>query len=217
VKREWRSALTAALLVAGAAVAEAQIIDPRGARGAGRPKAWTSLFAGWTNHNTLCEPESGACWEFGDALQWRGTLEFPVGNGVTLGAVGTMSRLPLRYHGGPLDSCSACDADANVTQLLGQLRIGGGSGIHQVIDITAGKTLFSNFRTTDGTQLNQGRSESNWTLGIGIGIGLPLSPRAQVILSQEYGIIIGERVPGQSSNTAQHRTLRLGGRVGLGG
>ena len=220
MKRTWflGAALSVALATA-ATTADAQIIDPGRDRPrgfVGQPKAWVSLFAGFAQHQGLCEPESESCWSFGDALQWRAALDFPIGNGAQIGVVGTHAKMPLIYSGGLLSGCSGCDADANVSSLLGQLRIGGGSGIHQVIDVTAGMTLYSNFRRTDGTRLDPERTVSNWTFAIAPGIALPLSPRAQVILAQEWGIVVGKRVSGRSTNSAQTQTLRLGFRYGLG-
>lgn len=218
MKRTFLAAVIALLTLRTIAV-DAQIIDSgrdgRTRRVPGTPRAWTSIFAGWTQQQGLCDPDSNSCWDFGSALQWRGTLEFPMGNGVTLGAVGTHSRMPLTYSDGLL---GGTDADANVSQILGQLRIGGGAGIHQVIDVTAGMTLFSNFRqASDGARIGPEGTTRNWSFGLGYGFALPLSPRAQVILLQEYGLIIGKRVSGRSSNTAQNQTLRLGLRLGLGG
>ena len=215
MKRTIIVAGVAALVAAGAA--DAQIIDGGrdGRSRIGAPKAWTSLFVGWTQHQALCDPDSDSCWDFGSAMQWRGTLEVPVGNGVTVGAVGTHARMPLRYSSGLL--VGSVDADANVSQVLGQLRVGGGAGIHQVIDITAGMSLFSNFRrTSDGQRIGPTGTTRNWSFALGYGFALPLSPRAQVILLQEYGIVVGKRLQGQSSNTAQSQTLRLGMRLGLG-
>ena len=215
MKRTLIAAGIVALLATRASAADAQIIDSRGGGRAGAPRAWTSLFAGYLQHQRLCDPDSGACWNFGSGLQWRGTLEFPVGNGVTLGVVGTRARLPLIYESGLLGQV---DADANVNQVLGQLRIGGGTGIHQVIDVTAGMSMFSNFqRESDGEALGPGGTKKNWTFALAYGFALPFRPRAQLILLQEYGLVIGKRVPNQSGNTAQQQTTRLGLRLGLGG
>jgi opacity protein-like surface antigen len=214
VKRTLVAAGIVALLVTRASAADAQIIDSRGGGRAGTPGAWTSLFAGYMQHQRLCDPDSSSCWNFGSGLQWRGTLEFPVGNGVTLGVVGTRARLPLIHE----SALGNVDADANVNQVLGQLRIGGGSGIHQVIDVTAGMSMFSNFqRESDGEALGSGGTKKNWTFALAYGFALPFRPRAQLILLQEYGLVIGKRMAGQSSNTAQQQTTRLGLRLGLGG
>lgn len=213
--------MTRALLVvlglsfAGAEIAEAQIIQ--GPVSSGEPIAWTSLSIGWLNHQGLCDPDSNACWDFGSAPQWRGTLEFPMGRGATIGAAASIARVPLIYNGSltGANSCAGCDADAHVTQYMANFRIGGGTGFHQVIDLNAGMTVFSNFRSTSGAKLG-GKAVSDFSFALGYGFAYSISPRVQIMLLQDYGLVIHKRQPGSSRNTAQQSTLRVGGRFGLG-
>jgi hypothetical protein len=201
--------------LAGAAAAHAQIIDSRIGR-TRDPIAWTSLSIGWFRQNPLCDQETNACWDFGSAPQWRGTLEFPMGRGATVGGAATIARVPLVYNGGiGANSCVQCDADANIVQYLANVRIGGGSGFHQVIDLNAGTTVFSNFRSTTGTRLG-GKAVTDWSFSVGYGFGYSLSPRMQIMLLQEYGLVIHARQSGSAERTAQQSTIRIGGRVGLG-
>jgi opacity protein-like surface antigen len=211
-----RRLLLVGFLVGIAQAANAQIIDAGGSgRRFGQPNAWVSLNIGWLQQGGLCDPGSGSCWDFGNALQWRGTLEYPMGRGATIGVAATTARVPLGYSS-PTACASRCDADANVSQYLGQLHIGGGTGIQQAIDISAGMTVFTNFRATDGTRLAPAKAVSNFSFLVGYGLALPLSQNFHVTLSQEYGQIIGKRVSGQSRNTAQQNITRIGARVGLG-
>lgn len=211
-----RRLLLVSLLLAGAQSATAQIIDAGGSgRRFGQPNAWVSLNIGWLQQGGLCDPGSNSCWDFGNALQWRGTLEYPIGRGATIGAAATTARVPLRYSSATTCS-SVCDADANVSQYLGQLHLGGGTGIQQAIDVSAGMTVFTNFRATDGTRLAPAKAVSNFSFAVGYGLALPLSQNFHITLLQEYGQIIGKRMSGQSSNTAQQNITRLGARVGLG-
>jgi hypothetical protein len=199
----------------GAAAAHAQIIDSRIGR-TRDPIAWTSLSIGWFRQNALCDQETNACWDFGSAPQWRATLEFPMGRGATVGAAATIARVPMVYNGGiGANSCVRCDADANIVQYLANVRIGGGSGFHQVIDLNAGTTVFSNFRSTTGTRLG-GKAVTDWSFSVGYGFAYSLSPRMQIMLLQEYGLVIHARQSGSAERTAQQSTIRLGGRVGLG-
>lgn len=204
-----------AVLVVSGATLDAQIIDSRRI-GTGQPIAWTSLSVGWLQHGRLCDPGSNSCWDFGSAPQFRATLELPMGRGATIGVAGTTSRVPLLYEGGVLSGCNRCDADANVSQVLANLRIGGGSGFHQVIDVNAGATLFSNFRTVDGVKLDPDGMVSSFTFTLGYGFGYPLTQRFHLMLLQDFGLVIHKRMSGQTNNTAQQSTLRIGGRYGLG-
>ncbi|MEX2154528.1 MAG: hypothetical protein WD825_14395 [Gemmatimonadaceae bacterium] len=204
------------LSLAGAELAEAQIIEAP--RSLGEPLAWTSLSIGWLRHQALSDPESGAQWDFGDAPQWRGSLEMPIGRGATIGVAATTARVPLIYNGSltGMNSCTRCDADANITQYMGNVHIGGGGGFHQVIDLSAGMTVFSNFRRTDGSPLGPGPAVSDFSFAVGYGFGYSFSPRMQIMLLQDYGLVIHKRQSGQSTRTAQQSTLRVGGRFGLG-
>lgn len=195
--------------------ASAQIIDSR--RVSTGPLAYTSLGIGWLQHGGLCDPDSNSCWNFGAAPQFRASLEMPLGrSGASFGAAGTTARVPLTYVGGILSGCSQCDADANVSQLLATLHIGGGSGFHQVIDLNAGMTLYSNFQATDGTRLDPSGTRSLFNFSLGYGFGYPLTPRLSVMVLQEYGLVIGKRQAGEPNNTAQQSVLRIGARYGLG-
>ena len=212
-----RRLLFVALSVAITQAASAQIIDAGGSgRRFGQPNAWASLGVGWLQQGGLCDPGSNSCWDFGNAMQWRGTLEYPMGRGATIGAAATTARVPLRYQS-TLACATVCDADANVSQYLAQLHLGGGTGIQQAIDITAGMTVFTNFRAKDtGVRLEPAKAVSNFSFGVAYGFAFPIKSNFHVTLVQEYGQIIGKRVSGQSSNTAQQNITRIGARVGLG-
>lgn len=205
--------VAASLLPALAWSAEAQIIQPSIRT---QPVAWTSLAVGWFQQGEVCGAD--ACWDFGGAPQFRVTLERPLGSRATLGVAATAARAPLIYRGGLLGgSCSSCDADANVTQFLGQFHMGGsGSGFHQVVDVSAGATMYSNFRGTDGTRLGPGGASFDVTFGVGYGFGVALSPRTHVTLVQGWGLTLHERQPGRSENTSVQQTTRIGARFGLG-
>lgn len=201
----------AALVVVAATVADAQIIRPTVRT---RPVAWASLSAGWLQQNDICGADTGACWDFGGAPQFRATLEMPVGTSAALGVAATRARVPLVYSGSLVlpGSCGQCDADANVSQLFGNFRFGSGNvGFHQVIDVSAGTTIYSNFRSTDGTKLGTGKAVNDVTFGLGYGFGYSLSPRSQVFLVQEWMLVLHERQSGSSENTSAQQIVRIGG------
>ena len=211
--------LVVGLSVAGAVLAQAQIID--GSRRSRDPIAWTSLSIGWFHQNGFCDADSQACWDFASAPQWRGTLGVPLGRGATIGVAASTARVPLIYNGfagGAIatNTCGGCDADANVTQYFGNLHIGNGSGFQQVIDLNAGMTVFSNFRTSSGGTRLGGKAASNFTFALGYGFGYSFTPRAQIMVLQEYGLVILKRQTGSSNNTAQQTNLRIGFKYGLG-
>ena len=205
--------------VLGTTTVEAQIIQPTLRT---RPIAWTSLSVGWFQQDDICGADTGACWYFGGAPQFRGTLELPLGRTgeAAVGVAASTARVPLTYSGSLVlpGSCGTCDADANVTQLLGTFRYGSGSsgGFHQVIDLSAGTTMYSNFRGTDGTKLGTGKSVNAVSFGLGYGFGYSLSPRTQVILTQEWMLVLHKRQAGTAENTTSQQNIRIGGRIALG-
>ena len=212
-----RRLLTFALILAAAQSAGAQIIDAGGAgRRFGQPNSWVSLGIGWLNQGRLCDPDSDSCWNFGNAPQWRASLEYPIGRGATVGVAATTARMPMIYQA-QLVCTGGCDADANVSQYMAQLHLGGGTGIQQAIDISAGMTSFTNFRSADtGARLAPTKAVSNFSFAVAYGLALPIKQNFHVTLAQEYGQIIGKRMSGQSRNSAEQNVTRLGVRVGLG-
>ena len=203
-----------ASLVAG--TADAQIIRPQFNRA---PAAYVSLGLGWLSQQGFCDKDSGDCWDFGNAPQWRASFEMPLGyGGSAWGVVGTLARVPLQYEGsGLLNSCARCDADANIWQLMGLFKMSGGQGFHQVIDVAAGAAMFNNFRAVNGgTRLGTGKTTTRFTGTIAYGFGYGFSPRSEMFLEQEYGIVFLPRTPGNNNNMAQQQTLRIGARFGIG-
>jgi hypothetical protein len=204
-------------MLAAAQSAGAQIIDAGGSgRRFGQPNSWASLGIGWLNQGRLCDPGSNSCWNFGSAPQWRASLEASMGRGATIGVAATTARVPMVYQA-QLVCFNGCDADANVSQYMAQLHLGGGTGIQQAIDISAGMTSFTNFRSADtGTRLEPAKAVSNFSFAIAYGLALAIRQNFHITLGQEYGQIIGKRMPGQSRNSAEQNVTRLGVRLGLG-
>jgi hypothetical protein len=203
-------------LVAGALASPIQAQIIRGAIGR-QPVAFTSLSLGWTQTGRLCDARSNACWDFNGAPQWRASLEVPVGRGAAFGVAGTRARAGLLYQGAPLSGCGSCDANANISQLLATFRIGGGGelGFHQLIDLSAGATLFSNFRSTSGARLSSGTTtDVSFSLGYGFGYGI--SQSVELMVAEDYGLIIHSHSMSGTSNSIQQSTLRAGVRLSLG-
>jgi hypothetical protein len=213
-----RGLFVLALLVFGSAIAQAQIIRPVFRSD---PQAWTSLSIGWFQQQAFCNRDTGDCYNFGSGPQWRASLEYPVGTGTTVGVVGTIGKMPLTFVAGSLPkpssfTCFQCDADANVSQLLGVLHMGDGAGFHQVIDLAAGASMYTNFRRSDTGEKITGSGPTNFTFVAGYGFGYGFSQRAAITFETEYALEILKRQAGNANNTVQQYTIRIGGRYGLG-
>jgi hypothetical protein len=196
-----------------AARSSAQVPFPRRAVA---PSAWTSLSVGLLQVQTMYDPDSDSEWDFGNVVQFRATIERDLQRGTSLGLAVAYARAPLTYAG---PDCPRCDAAAGLWQALALFRIGGGLGLHQVIEIGAGVTGFSSFRRERGGSLAPGTTIDP-TFSIGYGLGYPLSPNTQFILLQEVALMIherGDRPAGDESNMPRTWATRVGIRYGLGG
>jgi hypothetical protein len=197
----------------GATAAQAQII--RAPAQSTTPNAFVALSVGWAQMAAICDQPTNACWNFQGAAQWRGSLEIPVGRGAAFGVTGTLSRPEVDYQGGVFSSAFA---HANVSQLLATFRIGGGNeiGFHQVIDINGGAIFFQNFRDENGNKLGAATTtDPAFSLGYGFGYGF--GSHAEVMLMQDYGLVIHSHHTPGSNNSAQQYTTRIGVQFGLGG
>jgi len=211
-----RTLIMVALLGGAAHVAAAQIIKQTLVS---RPAGWTSLSVGWTRQQPICDPGSKACWNFGGAPQYRGSIELPLGNFSAWGMAVTSSRVPLVWAGtASANSCVLCDANVNITQYHGLVRLGtGGAGaFQQVVELGAGATQFTNFRTTTGTQLGGSKAVTDFSFAVSYGFGYTVQSRLQLYLAQEYALILHKRATGNPNNSAQQQTLRVGARLALG-
>jgi hypothetical protein len=170
---------------------------------------------------------TGATWDFGNAVQYRVSFEMPVQNQSTLGITATLARVPLTYRGwavagGPaFTPCpSGCDADANITQLLASFHAGGSAiGFHQVIELAAGGTAYSNFRErAGGVRLPPSNPDIDFSIGIGYGFGFTLAPAMQITLVQDFALTMHQRdrLAGGENALSRQFTTRLGMRFGLG-
>jgi hypothetical protein len=201
------------LLLLGAVPALAQAPFPRFPV---RPNAWASLSVGIYNLGDIYDPESDAVWDFGNIFQFRGTLEREFQRGTSVGIAGTLARAPLTYYGAECE----CDADLTLWQVLGLFRLGGGGiGFHQVIELAAGVTGFSNLSRRTGAGSIGAGTAIDPTFKIGYGLGFPLARNTEFTLVQEVGLMLhkrGDRAAGDESNVPRTWSTRVGIRQGLG-
>jgi hypothetical protein len=187
------------------------------------PKTWMSFSVGVMDLSAVHDGSTNSDWEFGNAVQYRISLEVPVQNQSTFGISGSFARVPLTYV--PLDgigtvACSfSCDADATVTQLMATFHAGRGTiGFHQIIDLSLGATGYSGFRArSSGARLAPRQLDADLTGGIGYGFGYSFSPDMQITLVQEGFLSVHQRtgVAGGENTLGRQFVLRLGTRFGF--
>jgi hypothetical protein len=211
-----RTLLAVLGLLGTVAVAEGQIIRPTVRT---RPVAWTSAGIGWLQQQGICDPVADACWNFGGAAQFRGTIELPLGESGSWGFSMANSRMPLVWatqNPGP-SSCAQCDANANVTQYLAMIHMGNGAaGFQQIVELGAGVTQFTQFRDMSGATLGNGKAVTDFSFAVAYGFGYNLQSRLQMYLVQEYAMMVHKRTSGSANNSAQQQTIRIGLRLALG-
>jgi hypothetical protein len=213
-----------ALLTVLACAADAQ---PRPTRGvSSEPSAWLSATVGLLQAETILDGRTNASWDFADnTLQYRATLETVFAPGMTLGAqvswapgVATAVRgLGLADRPTLVGCAGECAASADLLGVAAIGRVGGGRGLHQVIELTAGVQQLRNLRLEGGGALAPER-DTDLHASLGYGAGFGFSTRASASIVQEFGIVSHQRdfIPRDRNGITQQRATRLTVRFGGG-
>ena len=202
-----------------APLADAQVLPvPRRSTA---PIAWGSLSVGMIQFDrTIVDGRTESTWDFATTIQYRGSLEKDVGNSGGVGIVIGLADAPLTYRSAAVPECSTgCDAHAKIWTIMGGFHMGGGIGFHQIIELSAGATIYRDFAADEGdVSLPPESPDKDISLSVGYGFGWGFSERMQLMLVQDASYSLHQRdglSGGQSSNSTQYIT-RLGVRVGLG-
>ena len=190
------------------------------------PSVWVSGTVGLLQAESILDGRTNAAWDFADnVVQYRATLETAFSGGVTLGVQGSWApAVPttVRALGLPdrpaLDRCQPqCAASSDLLGVSAIGRMGGGPGLHQVIEITAGVLQIRNLRLDGGGTLPPER-DTDLHGAVAYGIGYSLSRRAALTLVQEFGIVSHQRdfLPRDRNGITQQRATRLTVRYGSG-
>ena len=216
-----RSLLAALLALVTAAPLGAQIIRPGGER-AREPRWLGSLGVGFADPNSIEDGESRATWFFDSGFAFRASLERALRNEASLGVVATYGRFPLTYRRFEpiLDDAECglqCEADADVVTAQALFHIGGGLGLHQVIELQAGITNYRNFQTSGGESLSP-ENETDFSFAAGYGIGFGFSRTLSLSLVQEFGAALHGRegLSSGASGWTRSNALRAALRYGVG-
>jgi len=201
----------------------------RGTYTSAEPAIWVSGgVAGFTGQG-VNDGTSASTWDFGNSTsgQYRASLEKTIQNQSSFGIVGTYVRVPFIYRSSTATSprapggarCASCDAHLNMMTLAGTFHIGGGTGFHQVIDLSAGVAAYRDLkRDDDGSALAPANGNIDPIFSAGYGFGYGLSQTTQINLVQDYSIALHEKkgLSNGVSNTNTVRALRVSVRYGFG-
>ena len=213
-------AIAAVALALAAPLADAQVLPVP--RRSSAPVAWGSLSAGLLQfNNNILDGRTESVWDFGSALQYRGSVEMDVGNFGAVGLVAGIADAPLTYYNGDvLGGCNGgCDAHAKLWTIAAGFHMGGGTGFHQIINLSAGMLIYRDFTTDDGNDpLPPESPDKDITLAVGYGFGWGFSNRMQLMLVQDAAYSLHQRdgLSGNQNSSSTQYITRLGLRVGLG-
>lgn len=188
------------------------------------PSTWVSAGIGLLTGDGVNDGATQSTWDFGNStnFQYRASLEKAIGSGSSFGLVGTYVRVPFVYSSTALTSpCgpATCEAHLDMMTLSASFHIGGGRGLHQVVEGNGGVAWYTNLtRDSDGAALppTDGNLDPIFSLGWGLGYGF--NENTQLNLVQDYGIALHEKrgLANGVSNTNTVRTLRFSMRFGFG-
>lgn len=199
---------------AGAQIRRGGIVQPD-------PVAWVSGGAALTQPFTVVDGTTGSRWAFGDGTQYSVSLEKQLNEGATIGLRATTAKVPLSYRGSTVTgSAVTTDADANVSQGFVTVHVASGRAFHSVFELSAGATVFSNFRARGtGDKLMPSSADTDFTFALGYGVGYNFSPRFAIDVVQDLTTVRHQSTglgAGESSSNRIHGT-RFVARLGLGG
>lgn len=185
---------------------------------ANEPTFWVQLGAGVYGANGISDGATNSTWDFGEGTDWQYRLaaEKVLQNQFSLGGVLTYVNVPFVYTG---NACGRCDAHLDLTTVGASFHAGGGTGLHQVLEVSAGAALYRNLhRDSDGTKLPPTGGNVDPFVTFGYGFGYAFNPTMQISIVQDYGLVLHERtgLSNEQSNTLTQHTTRLNFRMGLG-
>lgn len=182
------------------------------------PSTWASVSLGLYGANGISDGATASNWDFGEGTSWqyRLSVEKALQNQFSFGGVLTYVDVPFVYTGA---SCGRCDAHLDLTSIGASFHAGAGTGLHQVLEASAGAVLYRNLRRdSDSKPLEPEGGNVDPYFTFGYGFGYTFNPAMQISIVQDYGLVLHERtgLANDQSNTLTQRTTRLNFRVGFG-
>ena len=213
-----RRIVLALCLVSFAGVAQAQWPAPRRSP---EPGSWTQLSVGLLSLGQVDDGSTGSNWDFGSgSTLYRATLEKSIQTGSAFGVAASYAPVSLRYTSSSqiTGGCGACDASAQIYQALAFFHNGAGAGFHQVIELTLGATIYTNFRDkSTGAQLAPTKADPDLSFSFGYGFGYGLSRSTDLEIIQEIGDAMHQKtnLPSNSNSLNRLSVTRIGLRMGM--
>jgi hypothetical protein len=213
-------ALLLALISLSARRADGQII--RGGRFNVRdPQFWVSGGAGWQQGWTVIDGTTGTRWDLSDATAYGASIERTIAGGTTVSLRGSTAKVPISYaHTVLFDINGPAQADATVSQAFLGIHVASGRGLHSVLELGAGTTIYSNFRERGtGSALPPDKADLDFSFVFGYGIGYTFSRAFQIDVVQDLATSLHQKtgLSAGDNSSARISGTRLVARYGLGG
>lgn len=186
--------------------------------GSRTPVWFASIGTGFLIPDIIDDDASSSTWDFDAGFTLRGTIEREVARGVALGVVFNYARLPMIYSSTATTStCTRCFGEGTISNYGAIARIGGGPGLHQIIDLFIGAIRYGNFEQKSPRTTLPPSSNTDFAFGAGYGLGYSLSTDWALTFVQDGLYAFHERSesPQAGSRLARHFNTRLGVRVGF--
>ncbi|HVF38652.1 MAG TPA: hypothetical protein VM939_02050 [Gemmatimonadaceae bacterium] len=185
------------------------------------PSFWLSAGVGLFQANAITDGATRSTWDFGQAssAQYRLAVEKAIANHSAIGIVATYVDAPFSYYGRIDDQLFRSDAHMDVVSLGLTFHAGGGVGLHQVLEASAGMAQYRNLRDDDtGAALPPvgGNSDPFFVFGYGFGYGI--NSRMKINVVQDIGFVLHERkgLSSDEGSTLRLRPIRVNFRYGFG-
>lgn len=182
----------------------------------GEPGSFLTVAIGLRQQQAVSDGSTGSTWDFGQGVEYRGSLERHLRNGTSFGVAYGQVNMPLRYS----NTLFSGNAHTKIQTLMLVMHGGGTRGFHQVFDVAGGVTRYSSFkRDSDGSAIASARAkDDDLTFALGYGLGYAFTGRTAVTVVQEYGLVVHQNdgLSGSASRSSQVYTTRLGLRMGFG-
>lgn len=185
------------------------------------PATWVTVSAGLFNGNTVSDGVTQSTWNLGQATnpQLRVAAERSLQgqSQISVGVAGTYQHAPFTYSGA--SGCSGCAAHLDLMSLGLSFHAGGGIGLHQVLEASAGALFYRNLkRDSNNAPLPPIGGNVDPYFTFGYGFGYTMNPTTQISVVQDFGLALHERtgLSSEQSNTLRLRTIRLNLRYGFG-
>ena len=212
LSRAVHSALALACLGIATPASAQDTPPPRGVD----PRLWVSASYGPVVFPQLNYLNNASRNNISSALSPRGTIELDIGRVGSLGFTYATASYDVNYVVTRQDDpcVPGCDATLNSTSLLATLRVGGGLGLEQVFEVSAGYTMFDELESSQPLY-NARPSHNDFTAAVGYGATYGFSPALSAMVIADIGLAFHDNPNDEVQIEGGYYSHFIGIRAGL--